>query len=183
MSDVPKPIWKITLTPIAMTQSTTRKAKIRGIELMYKLKNHLRPCRISLMHDGHARLCSRKGSHGDLNVHALEMLMYHRQTSSDQSLKYSLVQQRSFHRGTTRASSTSAQRKTQSRVGHLLTCSNQELSGHIALPTARTPVLRTYNCRVLAQLYGMSKLSLAFAQCSGNSHEQTLKDAHHSEAD
>lgn len=37
----PRPIWKITLTPIAMTQSTTRKAKIRGIELIYKLKNHL----------------------------------------------------------------------------------------------------------------------------------------------
>ena len=37
----PRPIWKMTLTPMAMTQSTTRKAKIKGIELMYKLRNHL----------------------------------------------------------------------------------------------------------------------------------------------
>jgi hypothetical protein len=39
--DEPNPIWKITLTPMAMTQSTTLKAKMSGIELMYKLKNHL----------------------------------------------------------------------------------------------------------------------------------------------
>lgn len=39
--DLPKPIWNNTLTPIARTQSTIRKAKMRGIELMYKLKNHL----------------------------------------------------------------------------------------------------------------------------------------------
>jgi hypothetical protein len=38
----PKPIWNNTLTPMARTQSTMRKAKMRGIELMYKLKNHLK---------------------------------------------------------------------------------------------------------------------------------------------
>lgn len=38
----PRPIWNRTLTPIAKTQSTIRKAKIKGIELMYKLRNHLK---------------------------------------------------------------------------------------------------------------------------------------------
>lgn len=38
---VPKPIWNNTLTPIAKTQSTIRNAKMRGMELIYKLKNQL----------------------------------------------------------------------------------------------------------------------------------------------
>lgn len=36
---IPRPIWKRTFTPIARTQSTIRKAKIRGIEFIYRLKN------------------------------------------------------------------------------------------------------------------------------------------------
>jgi hypothetical protein len=59
---------------MARTQSTILKAKMRGMELMYKLKNHLVLVLI-------VRIDSREGSNRELHVDRRKVLFDHGQAS------------------------------------------------------------------------------------------------------